>query len=425
MKAVVLAAGEGARMRPLTFSKPKHMLPIGGKPVLHYTLKRISEVGIRDVLLIVGYKKEVIEDYFRDGSSIGLKITYINQKKALGTANAINLAKEYINEDFLVVNGDLFFTVRALRSVIGAYKEESVTTLAVTKVEQPQYYGIVEVKGDKAVKLIEKPGSKVTSSRLANAGIYVFSGEIFNTISRISESVRGEYEITDAISYNIEKGDLVKVCEIRGADWFDIGRPWDLLEANKRAISESRFNIKGTIEEGAHLLGQVDVGHGARVRSGAYIEGPVIIGEESDIGPNCYIRSYTSLGRSVRVGNACEIKNSIVIDGTHIGHLSYIGDSVIGSGCNIGAGTLTGNLRFDDQPVKVRVKNQTIDSGRRKLGAIVGDEARTGINASIMPGIKIGSGSAVGPNVILYDDLPDKTMATHKETLDFRTLTDR
>ena len=422
MKAVVLAAGEGVRMRPLTTNKPKHMLPIGGKPILHYVLKRIKDVGIRDVVLIVGYKKEFIKDYFRDGSDLGLRITYVNQGKPMGTADATNVAKDYVKEDFLSVNGDLYFTKDALYSLLKAHEEKSVATLAVTKVEEPQHYGIVEVKSGRATRLVEKPGPKETSSRLANTGIYVFSKEIFETITALSESVRGEYEITDAISRHIEKGDVVTVGELKGADWFDIGRPWDLLEANRRAISESKFKVKGTVEEGARLIGQVEVGEGARIRSGAYIEGPTVIGDSCDIGPNCYIRSYTSLSRGVRIGNACEIKGSIVMDHTHIGHLSYVGDSVIGSECNIGAGTLFGNLRFDDQPVKVQVKDRAVDSGRRKLGSIMGDNAKTGINASLMPGVKVGAGSWVGPGVILYKDIPDKTVVTQKQFLETRKI---
>jgi bifunctional UDP-N-acetylglucosamine pyrophosphorylase/glucosamine-1-phosphate N-acetyltransferase len=154
----------------------------------------------------------------------------------------------------------------------------------------------------------------------------------------------------------------------------------------------------------------VFVAEHARIRSGSYIEGPTYIGEGSDIGPNCYIRPYTSIGRGVRVGNACEIKNCIIMDKTHIGHLSYIGDSVIGEDCNIGAGTITANLRLDVKPVKMVIRDEIVDSGRLKLGVMMGDDVKTGVGTLLMPGVKIGCNSWVGPNVIVNRDVPPYTI---------------
>jgi bifunctional UDP-N-acetylglucosamine pyrophosphorylase/glucosamine-1-phosphate N-acetyltransferase len=167
----------------------------------------------------------------------------------------------------------------------------------------------------------------------------------------------------------------------------------------------------GEIEDGAHILGPVTIAETARIRSGAYIEGPTLIDEGSDIGPNCYIRPCTSIGKKVRIGNAVEVKNSIVMDGTHIGHLSYVGDSILGERCNLGAGTITANYRLDSGTVKMMIKDKLVDSGRRKLGAILGDEVKTGINALTMPGIKIGVNSQIGPNYIAYRDMTANTTA--------------
>ena len=160
------------------------------------------------------------------------------------------------------------------------------------------------------------------------------------------------------------------------------------------------------MEDGVRIHGPVHVEKGARIRSGAYIEGPTYIGPGSDIGPNCYIRPCTSIGSDVRIGNACEVKNSIIMDGSHIAHLSYVGDSVIGEGCNFGAGTTTANIRFDKKNVKMNVKGIRVDSGCRKLGAVVGDNAQTGINVSLLPGIKIGSGAWVAPGLVVQADVP-------------------
>ncbi|MEM2119086.1 MAG: glucose-1-phosphate thymidylyltransferase, partial [Candidatus Bathyarchaeia archaeon] len=216
--------------------------------------------------------------------------------------------------------------------------------------------------------------------------------------------------------------EAVLAVEISQNDWFDIGRPWDLLEANRWALTRMRHKVDGTVEKDAHLVGPVTVAETARIRSGAYVEGPTLIEEGSDIGPNCYIRPYTSIGRHVRVGNACEIKNSILMDGVHIGHLSYVGDSVLGENCNLGAGTITANYRLDAKTVKMMVKNNLIDSERRKLGAILGDNVKSGINALFMPGVKVGVNSWVGPNVVVERDLPNDSVVLLKQTVEKKEL---
>ena len=195
------------------------------------------------------------------------------------------------------------------------------------------------------------------------------------------------------------------------------------MEANERVLKGIVPKVEGTVEDGAHLAGPVSVGEGARIRSGAYVEGPVLIGAGSDVGPNCYLRPCTSLGRNVRVGNACEVKNSIIMEGTHIGHLSYVGDSVIGEECNLGAGTITANLRFDGLPVRVLVKNEVLDSGLRKLGAFFGDGVETGIGTMIMPGVKVGSHSSVGPGVVLTRDLEENTLVLLEQGIRRTTTT--
>jgi bifunctional UDP-N-acetylglucosamine pyrophosphorylase/glucosamine-1-phosphate N-acetyltransferase len=216
----------------------------------------------------------------------------------------------------------------------------------------------------------------------------------------------------------ISENKKVIAIKIDSKQWLDIGRPWDLLEANRWALTKTRHKINGLIENGAHLLGPVTVAETARIRSGAYIEGPTFIDEDSDIGPNCYIRPYTSIGKGVRIGNACEIKNSVIMDHCHIGHLSYVGDSVVGERCNLGAGTITANYRLDAKEVKMMVKDKVVDTGRRKLGVILGDDVKTGINALFMPGIKIGNDSWIGPDVLVSRDLPPKSITLLKQDVE-------
>jgi bifunctional UDP-N-acetylglucosamine pyrophosphorylase/glucosamine-1-phosphate N-acetyltransferase len=180
--------------------------------------------------------------------------------------------------------------------------------------------------------------------------------------------------------------------------------------------------IRGLVENGAHLIGPVTVAETARIRSGAYIEGPAFVDEESDVGPNCYIRPCTSIGRKVRVGNACEIKNSLIMDKVHIGHLSYVGDSVLGESCNLGAGTITANYRLDGGTIKMMVKDKVVDSGRTKLGAVLGDGVKAGINALFMPGVKVGCNSWVGPGVVVQRDVAADTVVLLKQSVEERKL---
>jgi UDP-N-acetylglucosamine diphosphorylase/glucosamine-1-phosphate N-acetyltransferase len=411
MKAVVLAAGEGQRLRPLTYTRPKHMIQVAGKPLLEHLLIALKEAGFKDIVMVVHYKAERIKEYFGDGSKFGLKVEYVYQKEIKGTANAFGLAKGRVSGDFLAVYGDLLVTSNAVNVALELHKKEKpVVTMTVLHVERPEQYGVIKTDGTRVVEIVEKPSAKVAAGNLINAGVYVFSPEIFEAIKQTKDSPRGEQEITDSVRMLIETDRKVVAAEISSKEWSDIGRPWDLLEANARVLMKTKPEILGEVEENVHLTDSVFVAEHARIRSGAYIEGPSYIGEGSDIGPNCYVRPHTSIGRNVRIGNACEVKNSIIMDKTHIGHLSYVGDSVIGENCNLAAGTITANLRLDIKPVKMIVRDKLVDTGRAKLGVMMGDNAKTGVGALLMPGVKIGCNSWIGPNVIVNRDVPSDTV---------------
>jgi bifunctional UDP-N-acetylglucosamine pyrophosphorylase/glucosamine-1-phosphate N-acetyltransferase len=424
MKAVILAAGEGVRLQPITSTRPKHLIKVGGKPILEHCLNAVKTSGIDETLIVIHYMGDVIRQYFGDGKKFGLKIEYVEQKAVLGTGNAVNVVEPYVKDDFLLVYGDLLFSAEAVKNVIDLHKKEKpAATMAVVPVENPEDYGIVELEDEKYVKrIVEKPKHEEAPSNLANAGIYVFSTEIFDKIRETSASARGEWEITDAISQLLNEKKTVFAVKISQDDWVDIGRPWDLLEANRWALMRMDHKVYGYVESGAHLIGPVTVAETARIRSGAYIEGPALIDEESDIGPNCYIRPYTSIGKKARVGNACEIKNSIIMDNVHIGHLSYVGDSIIGENCNLGAGTITANYRLDGGTIKMVVKDRVVDSVRTKLGAVLGDDVKAGINALFMPGVKVGNNSQIGPDVIVYRDVSANMVVLLKQNVEERRL---
>jgi bifunctional UDP-N-acetylglucosamine pyrophosphorylase/glucosamine-1-phosphate N-acetyltransferase len=420
VKAAILAAGEGARLQPLTATRPKHLIKIGGKTILERCLDTLKTMGIAEVVVVVHYMSDTIKTYLVNGKKLGLKIEYAEQEGLFGTGNAVGTLEPYMKEDFLLVNGDLLFDAEAAKAAISLHlKEKPATTIAVVPVENPENYGIAELEGENKVKrIIEKPTRENSPSNLANAGIYVFSTEIFAKLKQTSPSSRGELEIPDALSLLIKDNKTVLAARITKNEWLDIGRPWDLLEANRWVLKRMKPEVNGTIENGAHLLGHVTVAETARVRSGAYIEGPAFIEEQADLGPNCYIRPYTSIGRKVRIGNACEVKNSIIMDHAHIGHLSYVGDSIVGENCNLAAGTITANYRLDAKTVKMMIKDKMVDTERRKLGAVLGDNVKTGINALFMPGVKVGNDAWVGPNVMVQKDLPPKSIVMLKQEIE-------
>lgn len=415
MKAIILSAGEGSRMRPLTLTKPKTMLPVAGKPIIQYNIESLRDNGVKDILIIVRYKEDMVKNYFKDGKEFGVNITYKTQKDFLGTANAIYYGKDYINESLIVLNGDIIIDAEIINEIIKKYNYLKPDSLMVlTEVENPSAFGVVEIEGDNIKSIVEKPEHGKAPSNLINTGIYIFNKDIFDKIELTKKSSRGEYEITDSVSLQIKDNKKV-IGHKTNKDWIDVGRPWELIEVNEELIGELKTDIKGTIENGVSIHGEVFLDEGSVIKAGVYIEGNVYIGKNCDIGPNSYIRGNSYFGDNVHVGNAVEIKNSIIMENTNISHLSYVGDSVIGSDCNIAAGTNIANLRFDNATIKTKIKDQKIDSGRRKLGAIIGDSVKTGINSSLSPGVKVGSNATIGSNVLLYEDLPADTRVLVKQ----------
>lgn len=418
LKAVILAAGEGIRLQPLSLTRPKVMLPIAGDPLLQTIVESLKSNGITDVCMIVGYLQERIREFFGDGSRFGVELSYIEQKKARGTADAVSLAEEFVNDDdFIMSNGDVLIRKEEYGKLIDKFSsKKSDVSMAVRPVEDPSQFGVAEISGNDAVtKIIEKPAPGQTDSNLANCGIYIFSSRIFESIKNTSESSRGEYEITQSIQQMLDYKSLVSAYTI--SDWWiHIGQPWDLLEANEILLRNHTkdYVIEGEIEDKVTVKPPLKLGKGSVLRAGTYVEGPVVIGENCDVGPNCYVRPFTSIGEKCRVGHACEIKNSIIMGCTHIPHLSYVGDSIIGEKVNFGAGTITANLRLDEKPIYVTVKGQRVNSGRKKLGALVGDNVKTGIGVTIMPGVTIGPDSAIGANLTVDFDVPRGTFVYAK-----------
>jgi UDP-N-acetylglucosamine diphosphorylase/glucosamine-1-phosphate N-acetyltransferase len=372
-------------MRPLTYTRPKVMLPLANRPMLEHLMLEIKKAGIEEFIFVVGYRQEAVRDYFGKGERWGVNIDYATQRSQLGTAHALKMVERLLNERFLVANGDVLVKEQDLARMMAA----DGFSMALMEMEHHHGLGVVEIKGDRIVHIWEKVPS--SPSNLVNAGIYLLTSDIFPAISNTPKSPRGEYEITDSLQLLIDQGHRLGYQKLDY--WLNISYPWELLVANGSLMAEIEPQNLGTVEENVAIKGSVRIGKGTVIRSNSYIEGPVCIGEDCRIGPNCYIRPATSIGDNCHIGAAVEVKNSIIMKGSKIPHLNYVGDSVIGEGCNLGAGTKIANLRLDEKNIPV----MGIDTKLRKLGAIIGDEVQVGINASINVGSLIGCNSFIGP----------------------------
>ncbi len=406
-KAVVLAAGKGVRLWPLTENRSKHMIPVAGRPVIEHVVSAIRSSSIRRLVLVTGYEDELIKKHLGDGAKWGVKIEYVRQSDISGTASAVSVAREQVEgRDFLVVYGDVVVSTVAIRRVLDTYKMRGYKpTVGLVPVSRPESYGMAKTSEEWLTEIVEKPQPSASPSNLANTGIYVLSPIIFDYLETTSKSGRGEFEITDAISSLARTGAPVAWASIASSEWQDIGRPWDVLSTNANLLARSKRSVNGTIERGVVIKGRVTIEKEATVKTGSVIEGPAWIGKGATLGPFAHIRASTSIGREAVIGNFCEIKNSVVMDGAHIRHLSYVGDSIIGERCNLGAGTVVANVKFNDKTVRMKIRDKLEDSGLRKLGVIIGDDVKTGINCSIMPGVRIASGATVPPGSVVSEDI--------------------
>ncbi|SDJ81095.1 bifunctional UDP-N-acetylglucosamine pyrophosphorylase / Glucosamine-1-phosphate N-acetyltransferase [Methanoculleus thermophilus] len=375
-------------MRPLTAQRPKVMLPIANRPMMEHLVLAARDAGITEFIFVVGYYEREIRNHFGDGSALGVKITYVTQRHQLGTADALRSTAGLVNGKFLLLNGDMVLQSDDIRELCN----EKAPCVGIHQTDHPKDYGVVTIEGDRITGLEEK--SEEPKSNLVNAGAYLFEPDIFDLLSEIKISGRGEFELTDALEVYIREGTLTAHPLNY---WLDVGQPWDLLDANEALIASMHHEQHGIIEDGCTIPETVSIGKGTIIRAGTYIEGSCVIGENCIIGPHAYIRGSTAIGDGCHIGHATEIKNSIIMPGTKIPHFNYIGDSVIGSNCNFGAGTKIANLRHDNATVKVCGRT----TGRRKFGAIIGDNVLFGINCSINVGSLVGSNARIAPHSLV------------------------
>ncbi len=392
MQVVILAAGEGTRMRPLTASTAKPMLPVADRPLCAHTADAAVDAGVDELVFVVGYEGAMVRDYFGE-TYRSVPVSYAEQTEQLGTAHAVKAAEDHLDGDFAVLNGDDLYDPAGLAALF-----EGGPAVGTYEVEDPRPYGVFAVDDGAVVDIEEKPEDP--PSNLVNVGAYVFPAAARDWLD-VPRSERGEHEITDVLQRVVDE------FEVRTVDidrWMGVGRPWELLEANEWKIGDLDRSVDGDVAESAELRGDVVVQEGATVEPGVVVEGPVLIRSGAEVGPNAYVRGTTLVGENCHVGQSVELKNSLVLANSNVPHLSYVGDSVLGEDVNLGAGTNVANLRHDDEDVQLTVKGERVSTGRRKFGVVVGEGARTGINTSLNAGVTLSPGASTKPGETVLRD---------------------
>jgi len=408
MKAIVMAAGDGKRMWPLTETRPKALLPVVGKPIVYHQISAMKRAGIEEFIFIVREKREILEKYLNElQDELKVKIEFVEQGPENGTAAALLSADGKVNEKFLVVGGDLLYDSEIIKKVISEHSGE--ITVGLKKVERPEKYGVVETADGKISYLEEKPRNP--RNNLVNISVYCMEPAVFEKLKNLKKSERDEYELTDILVG-------AKAVEVEGY-WEDVGYPWNLLDANKEFLKRMESDV-GEIENSS-INGKVYMEKGAKI-IGSHIEGDVYIGKNTIIGPNAYIKGPASIGDNCNIGDSVTVKQSVIFDNVNAKHLAYIGDSIVGNGVNFGSGTQLANFRFDSGTVNVLTEKGWVNSGRKKLGAIIGDNVKFGVLSSTMPGKLIGANAWIHSGVIVNKNVPSNVYVYIKQEIHFKDI---
>jgi glucose-1-phosphate thymidylyltransferase len=395
LKAVILAAGEGTRLRPLTVSKPKVMIPIANRPIIEYAVEAVSQNGIKDIVIVVGYKKESIMSHFEDGRKFGCEIEYVLQPKPLGTSHALLQTESKIDSDFLVLPGDNLIDPKEVSNLL---EGEGKNSLLIAESNIPSKYGVVFLEKGTVIKILEKPQEEL--SNLISTGIYRFTPEVFSSIKTVG--AEGYHDLTAVVQYMIGNG--VKLNGIHGiGKWIDAVYPWDVLHVNGQAMPDAHIGYAGNIEEGAIIKGKVLIGEESTIRSGSYIVGPVVIGKGCDIGPNVCIYPSTSIGDNVSIQPFTIIRHSLLMNDIEIGSSSAISNSVIGDGVQIGSHFTATN---DKALIKTDSGYHTVDD----IGSIIGEDSKIGTQVTASPGLLMGARCKVSSSKKIEGLLPNQSI---------------
>ena len=409
LQAVILAGGIGKRIAPLGVNRPKAMFEIMGKPLVQHVLAmvRAADVGIDDVVLVIGPGDSLIQAHLGTGDALGMRLRYVVQEQPLGQANALLTARELVRGNFLVLNANDVFDPALIADLSCLGNGSSLDVGLVGRpVDNPNKFGVMAFDvGGRLAGVVEKPPAGQEPSNTAVVGLYYFSPNIWAALddTPLAES---DDQLERAYGKLISEGGGGYVRY--DGPFASYKYPWDLLAINDLILRRSatrRISETANISPLAVVDGAVVIEDGVRVLEHAVIRGPAYIGRNTIIGNSSLLRGGTSVGQNCVVGFGTEISHSILGNDCWT-HKNFIGDSIVSDNCSFGAGTITANLRFDERLVEVRVGDERVSSGTEHFGMIMAEDCRTGCNAVILPGVKIGPNSVVGAGVVLKSDLP-------------------
>jgi len=353
MKGIILHGGNGTRLRPLTHTGPKQLLPIANKPMSQYCVETLSNAGIKEIAFIIGgIGSDKVEDYYGNGEKFGVKFSYIEQDYPKGISHAISLCEDFINgEKFVVFLGDNIINKNISEYILNFEKSHAEASLLLCEVDNPSQFGIAEIKNNKIIKIVEKPKNPITN--LAVTGIYCLTPHIFEIIKKLEPSWRNELEISDALQMLIEeKKELI--FEMITDFWKDTGTPKDIIQANKKILENMKEYKNGQNEEGVTISGKVMIGQGTKIKKGVKITGPVIIGE------NCIIEENSEIKENSSIGNDCKIigttiSNSIIMSNCVFEGKFEIKNSIVGSNSRISQNNISNNefLLGEDSQISI------------------------------------------------------------------------
>ncbi len=387
-QAVILAAGEGQRLRPFTVTRPKAMISIADKPILQFIVEALAQNGIRNIIFVVGYRKEQVYDYMGSGEQFGVDITYVTQETQLGTAHALSQVKEKVGDEFLVLSGDNLIEAHTIADFSGIEPE----AVLVKRVNDPVRYGVVNIDRGEVKGIVEKP--KEAGSNMVNTGIYAFTRDVF----KFTETV---LDIPDALNNMIAEGYSIKALET-GGTWLDVVYPWDIIGLNNAILQNIQAGLGGTIEDGVSLKGKVMIGEGTVIRAGSYIYGPVVIGAGCEIGPHVCIMPSTSIGDNVVISSFTQIKNSVIGNDVSMGPGCFVSDSIIDRGC-----VIKGRFTALGGQSEVRVNGE---SPLINVGVIMGEDCKVDSNVTAQPGAIIGNYCQIQMLKMISGRLPDRSL---------------
>ncbi len=411
MQAVVLAAGESSRFWPLCEGTHKSLFRLMGKPLIQWTLEALKRAGIEEAIIVQSPTK-AIQQALKD-VSLNLKMRYIVQEQPKGMGNALLAAKRELDERFFLLHAHEFTADRWIGLIRAKSRKTGVkTVLAGQRTQEPWKYGMLELKGDRVIDIVEKPDPNKSPSNIRALGIYLLSHEFLDDLAQVAEQ---PYAYEEALGRHMSEHDVRVVMGDEASP--SLKYPWDLFAATRLLMDEHLKAFRAPtarISPLAHIEGKVHIGERVKIHEYAVIKGPCYIGNDCVIGTHSLVREYTDLEEGVVIGAFAEVARCLFQEGAST-HAGYFGDSIFDRGARAGAGTVTANVKVHRDEIRPTVRGERVSTRLRSLGAIVGADTQLGISVMTMPGVLIGARSFVAPGIVVDENVPSDTRVSLKQ----------